>query len=94
MFSVSVASVVCHEKKKTLLSGFLPFEHFQLPEKIFTSPANMGKDSVCRICEKKHSPNFANLFDSKVKVYDCADYLISYFEAIQQLTGMEVRVCC
>lgn len=50
----------------------------------------MGQEKVCRICEKKCAPNFANLFDSKVKVYDCDDYMISYFEAMQQLTGMEV----
>lgn len=50
----------------------------------------MGRDNACRICEKKYSSNFANLFDSKVKVHGCENYIISYFEAIQQLTGVEV----
>lgn len=50
----------------------------------------MAKENACRICEKKCSRNFANLFDSKVKVFDCENYMISYFEAMQQLTGMEV----
>lgn len=50
----------------------------------------MGRDSDCRICEKKYASSFANLFDSKVKVHGCENYIISYFEAIQQLTGMEV----
>lgn len=50
----------------------------------------MARDNGCRICEKKYSSNFANLFDSNVKVHGCENYIISYFEAIQQLTGMEV----
>lgn len=49
-------------------------------------------DSFCRICEKKCSSTCANVFDSKVKVYENDNYMISYFEAMQQLTGMEV--CC
>ena len=50
----------------------------------------MAQETVCRICEKEYSPNFANFFDTQVKVHGCENYLISYFEAIQQLTGMEV----
>lgn len=50
----------------------------------------MGRENDCRICEKKYSRFFANLFDSKVKVHGSENYIISYFEAIQQLTGMEV----
>lgn len=52
----------------------------------------MVKKAGCRICEKKYASNFANLFDSKVKVYENDNYQISYFEAMQQLTGIEV--CC
>lgn len=50
----------------------------------------MARGNECRICEKKYSPNFATLFDSKVKIYESDDYTITYFEAMQQLTGMEV----
>lgn len=50
----------------------------------------MGRDNACRICDKKYASSFANLFDSKVMVHGCENYIISYFEAIQQLTGMEV----
>lgn len=52
----------------------------------------MSKGSACRICDRKYSSNFANLFDSKVKVYENEKYTVSYFEAMQQLTGMEVCV--
>lgn len=52
----------------------------------------MSEKNDCRICEKKYSSKFANLFDSKVKVYNNDNYMISYFEAMQQLTGMEVCV--
>lgn len=50
----------------------------------------MGKLDDCRICEKEYASNFANFFDSRVKVHDNENYMVSYFEAMQQLTGMEV----
>lgn len=52
----------------------------------------MSQINNCRICEKKYTSKFANLFDARVSVYNNESYMISYFEAMQQLTGMEVCV--
>lgn len=52
----------------------------------------MGKEIVCRICKTKQSPHFANLFDTQVRVYESKNFMISYFEAMQQLTGIEVCI--
>lgn len=84
-FSMSSASVVCQRKLSYLRSLSAKCRKGK-------SEQNMGKDNACRICEKKYSSNFANLFDSKVQVYECENYMISYFEAMQQLTGMEVCI--
>lgn len=52
----------------------------------------MGRDIVCRICETTQSLHFANLFDVKVPVYESKSFKISYFDAMQQLTGIEVCI--
>ncbi|XP_055327019.1 zinc finger protein 502-like [Sitodiplosis mosellana] len=51
----------------------------------------MGKKTACRICDSKYAPNFSNLFHSNVKVYENENHQISYFEAMQQLTGIEIE---
>lgn len=48
----------------------------------------------CLMCKK--SPRFktlAHILDSKVKVRQNEDEMISYFEAMQQLTGWLDKVC-
>lgn len=50
--------------------------------------------SSCRICKKTpRSENLAHILDAKVEVRS-TDEVVSYFEAMQQLTGSEVRHCC
>lgn len=48
---------------------------------------------TCRMCKKSpRAQNFVHILDAKVKTSQNEGEMVSFFEAMQQLTGSEVHI--